>query len=345
VKVVLGLALAAASVAVGGASPASATPSQCTTSSCAVLTITIQGRGTVTTSIGACTSAGATAFCTEAFEIDSQTTLTAAPLPGWLFTGWTAGACTGKAACTLTMSQPRSVTATFAAAPPPPALELESLGAPRVQPGGTGFLVTIRFSTTRAGTGRLHLVRSGQQTGTITFTVRAGRRRFGPFLVQGQGSYVLALAFTDLSGRTKSLSWRTCLGTCTRVQPPPPPPPSPPPSPPPPPSTTPPPPPPPPPTTTTTAGPLKLVRQAAEVARRTSGASVTLHFTTSESITVTVTVLRNSSVVLKGLKFTFSSGAAKIGPFAINRAGTYSFRLVATDAKGRSASLRWGVKV
>ena len=49
--------------------------------------------------------------------------------------------------------------------------------------------------------------------------------------------------------------------------------------------------------------------------------------------------------MLKGLRFTFAAGGAKIGPFAINRAGSYSFRLVGTDSKGRSASLRWDVKV
>jgi hypothetical protein len=339
VRLVLGLALVAASVALG-AGTADAAPAQCTTSSCAVLTITIEGHGTVTSSLGGCTSTGASALCTQAFEIGAAATLTAVPLPGWLFTGW-GGACSGKGSCSVTMSQARSVTATFASAPPPPALALKSLGKPVVRAGGTGFLVTIRFSTTRAGTGRLHLVRSGQQTGTITFTVRAGRRQFGPFVVRGRGPYVLGLAFTDLSGRTKSLSWRTCLGTCVRVQPPPP---APPPPPPPPPTSTATPPPPPPPTSTT-SGPLKLTREAADVAKRAGGASVTLHFTSSESITVLVDVLRNSNVVLKGLKFSFAAGGAKIGPFAINRAGSYSFRLVATDAKGRSASLRWDVKV
>jgi hypothetical protein len=305
----------------------------------AVLTLTIQGRGSVTTSAGTCTSGGVSASCTQSFALGSVISLTAVSGPGTVFSGW-GGGCTGKAVCSLTMSVSRSVTAAFASAPPPPALVLKSLGQPVVQAAGSGYLLTIRFSTTRPGTARLRLVASGRSAGTITFSARAGRGRFGPFLVHGSGPYTLTLGFTDLSGRTKAVKWSTCLGSCKRVSPPPPPPP-PPAAPPPPPASTPTPQPPPP----VTNGPLHLVRGDATVVKKAAGAAVTLHFTTNETVTVVVSVLRNSKLVLKGLRFSFPAGEAKIGPFAINKAGSYSFRLVANDSKGRQATLQWGVKV
>ena len=305
----------------------------------AVLSLTIQGRGTITTPAGTCSSGGASASCTQSFALGSVISLSAVAGPGAVFSGWS-GACSGQQLCSLTMSVSQSVTATFAAAPPPPALELKSLGSPLVRTASAGFLVTIRFSTTRAGTGHLRLVRSGRLSGTITFSVRAGRRQFGPFLVHGGGAYLLTLAFTDLSGRTKSLSWSACLGSCARVQPQPPPPAPPPP---PPPATPPAPAPPSPPATT--GGPLRVTRGEATVVSRATGASVTLHFTANEPVTVVVSVLRNSKLVLKGLRFTFPAGPAKIGPFAVNKPGSYSFRLVANDSNGRNVSLRWDLKI
>jgi hypothetical protein len=47
----------------------------------------------------------------------SDVTLTAAPAPGSVFTGWSGG-CAGTGACVVTMSQAQNVTATFAPQPP-----------------------------------------------------------------------------------------------------------------------------------------------------------------------------------------------------------------------------------
>jgi len=67
------------------------------------------GTGTVTSSPAgiACGS-----DCGHTYSLNSVVTLTAVPASGSAFAGWS-GACTGSGACTLSMSQARSVTAAF----------------------------------------------------------------------------------------------------------------------------------------------------------------------------------------------------------------------------------------
>src|SRR3989339_1079008 len=68
------------------------------------------GTGTVTSSpLGI--SCGAD--CSETYNYNTSVTLTATPSTGSKFTGWS-GICTGTGTCTTTMTQARSVTATFA---------------------------------------------------------------------------------------------------------------------------------------------------------------------------------------------------------------------------------------
>jgi Divergent InlB B-repeat domain len=72
------------------------------------------GSGTVTSSPGAI-SCGAT--CSQSYTQGTVVTLTPTPTAGSTFAGWS-GDCTGTGACTVTMSQARSVTATFNLVPP-----------------------------------------------------------------------------------------------------------------------------------------------------------------------------------------------------------------------------------
>ncbi len=67
------------------------------------------GSGTVS-SLPAGISCGST--CTASFTSGTTVTLSATPAAGSTFAGWT-GACSGNAACTVTMSEIKSVTATF----------------------------------------------------------------------------------------------------------------------------------------------------------------------------------------------------------------------------------------
>lgn len=74
------------------------------------------GSGGVTSSPGGI-ACGTT--CTAQFTNGTGVTLTATPSPGSTFGGWSGSGCSGIGTCTVTMSQARSVTATFNLIPPP----------------------------------------------------------------------------------------------------------------------------------------------------------------------------------------------------------------------------------
>lgn len=79
------------------------------------LAVTVTGNGTVR-SQPAGIDCGST--CNAAFAASTSVVLSATPAAGQVLTGW-GGACTGAGqSCTVTMSQARSVSAVFAAAPP-----------------------------------------------------------------------------------------------------------------------------------------------------------------------------------------------------------------------------------
>ncbi len=80
------------------------------------LTVTNGGNGKVTSS-PAGIDCGAT--CSASFDSGTAVALTATPDQGFQFAGWS-GACSGTDACSVTMSEARSVTASFAAAGPGP---------------------------------------------------------------------------------------------------------------------------------------------------------------------------------------------------------------------------------
>ena len=76
------------------------------------LTVTLTGTGTGTvTSTPAGISCPGT--CTEVFPVTASVTLTATAATGSTFTGWTGAGCTGTDPCTVSMTEARSVTATF----------------------------------------------------------------------------------------------------------------------------------------------------------------------------------------------------------------------------------------
>jgi Divergent InlB B-repeat domain/WD40-like Beta Propeller Repeat len=72
------------------------------------VSLTGKGKGAVTGSSISCPGT-----CTHSYASGTRVTLAAAPAAGSTFAGWS-GACTGRGACTLTMSSAQSVTASFA---------------------------------------------------------------------------------------------------------------------------------------------------------------------------------------------------------------------------------------
>ena len=78
------------------------------------LTVTRTGNGTVT-SAPAGISCGT--GCSAAFTAGTSVTLTATPVAGSIFTGWSGGGCSGTGACTLTLSSATTVSAAFGPAP------------------------------------------------------------------------------------------------------------------------------------------------------------------------------------------------------------------------------------
>jgi hypothetical protein len=75
------------------------------------LAVTVQGTGTVTVTTDA--PVDCSRGCTLSLDTGLQVQLARGVRPGWRFVGWS-GACTGAAACTVTMDGPKSVRALFA---------------------------------------------------------------------------------------------------------------------------------------------------------------------------------------------------------------------------------------
>jgi hypothetical protein len=74
------------------------------------LTVSLTGNGTGTVTGSSINCPGT---CTQSYPSGTSVTLAAAPAAGSTFTGWS-GACTGRGACSLTISSGQSVTASFA---------------------------------------------------------------------------------------------------------------------------------------------------------------------------------------------------------------------------------------
>ena len=117
------------------------------------LTVTLSGSGT-----GAVVSTPAgincPTTCAASFTFETSVGLTATAASGSSFTGWS-GACTGTTTCTVAMTQARSVTATFAAAPAAVASVVVTAPLTNLDEGATGQLTaTVRNGAGNTLTGR-----------------------------------------------------------------------------------------------------------------------------------------------------------------------------------------------
>ena len=82
------------------------------------LDVSVTGDGAVTSTPSgiSCTSFASLppiGACSDSYGYGTKVMLTAAPASGWVFGGWSGGGCSGTAACTVTMTALRSVSAVF----------------------------------------------------------------------------------------------------------------------------------------------------------------------------------------------------------------------------------------
>jgi hypothetical protein len=271
----------------GGASTAAGT-----------LTITVSGAGSVSTSAGKC-SAGASKkkTCVQRFTANKTVQLKAAAAAGSRFGGWS-GACSGtKKTCSVSLSTGRQVTASFK----PTGSPLARLGSPLVRRSGSGYRVTLRFTTTLSGAARMVALRAGRRAVTLPLRVAAGRVAIGPFAVAKAGLYTFQVRIAG-----HSLSWRACLGACFARAP----------------------------------GPDFVLTGGQPQSTRSGDAwSVTLRMHANLISEGNVRVLRGTKVLVRK-RVLGSAGDFQVGPFLFGP-GSYTVRFSATDPFGRVRSLSW----
>ncbi len=268
------------------------------------LSLVVSGGGKVSTSSGSCSATGPQKTCVQHLKPGVRVTLTATPLAGGSFLGWS-GDCSGvKAACTVTLSTAKSVAARFSggtSAPPSTKAALRSLGSPIVARSGGRFRVTLRFTTTAAGLARVRGLRAGRVAASLSLRVAAGRATLGPFPVAKSGLYTFEVR---LSGRT--IRWRTCLGLCGAAA---------------------------------KAGPFRLTREAPTVTRTGDVWSVILHCRANQISAVRIRVSRGGKALVNH-GFLGRATRINIGPFLLGP-GSYTLNLTAADPYGRTRTLTW----
>jgi hypothetical protein len=178
---------------------------------------------------------------------------------------------------------------------------LTALSRPLVRRSATGYLVTLRFKTTLAGTARVRGTRAGRLVTSLAVHVPAGNATIGPFPVAKSGLFTFQVKLG-----TRALHWRTCLGLCGAAA---------------------------------TAPPFVLTRRTPIVTRTGVVWSVTLRFRAS-AISDAHVVVRRGGKFLSDHHFLAGARAIIVGPFLLGP-GNYTLTLRAVDAYGRAGTLSW----
>jgi hypothetical protein len=97
----------------------------------ATLTVNIAGTGSVRSDVAGISCPDR---CTAVYPVGTTVTLTASPVAGATFSGWSGGGCSGTATCMITLGGDTAVTATFVPATTPPGGN-PGTGTPQPGPG------------------------------------------------------------------------------------------------------------------------------------------------------------------------------------------------------------------
>jgi hypothetical protein len=116
-----------------------------------LLTVTVTGPGSVDAGSASICDA-ASSPCTVRYEQDQEVTLTGAGNSGYSLTGW-GGACAGAGTCTFTMTEAKSVSASFADITPPPAPQITSPAENAPPPNGSAQSISFTRSDGGGATG------------------------------------------------------------------------------------------------------------------------------------------------------------------------------------------------
>ncbi len=267
------------------------------------LVLKVQGNGVVSAGGGTCAGTASGTTCNQSYAAGTEVRLTATPQPGATFTGWS-GACRGSVpTCSITLSSASTVTATFSGARSPAGGQgtLRSGGRPIVRRAGSGFRVTLHFTTTERGTAHVRAFRAGRVETALAFTIAPGASTVGPFQLVKPGYYRFELTLGP-----RALHWAACLGRCGAAA---------------------------------HAGPFTLTRRSARVVDAGALWSVSLRLDATKPSGALVRVYRNGRLV-RSARLTLGAGTVTAGPFLLSP-GTYRLRLAATDAFGRTRVLSW----
>jgi hypothetical protein len=135
----------------------------------------------------------------------------------------------------------------------------------------------------------------------FSFVAAAGPATIGPFPVPKPGYYRFALTLGS-----RGITWTACLGRCGEAA----------------------------------AGrPFTVARGAASVVHAGVVWSVTVHFSSTLPADVEIRVYRGRTLA-RDFRFAPPAGRLTAGPFVLSP-GTYTFRLTALDAYGRTRRLTW----
>jgi Divergent InlB B-repeat domain len=268
------------------------------------LTVTVTGPGSVSGGGIQCGNGGKT--CSAKETEDSDVTLTATPTRTATFTGWD-GACSGTdTTCKVTMDAAKSVSAAFKSTSRTPSAAagskmLKSRGRAMVRRTANGFLVTLRFVTTRRGIAHVRAVLAGRLQTALSFPVAPGTATVGPFSVVKPGFYAFELRLGP-----RQLRWAACLGRCGAA---------------------------------VHAPPFVLVRGPARAVDAGAVWSLTVNFRATMPSGAQLRILRSGRLA-RNVRFPAPAGAVTTGPFLLSP-GTYQLRLTATDVYGRVRTLSW----